>query len=103
MFFNMAFLIELSLLIGFAGFCYGAGATLAPRFQVKRLPRHLALLVAGVIGILLGLLLSWLSHSVLLVLFPNDRALIQTGDLMNMGLLAIAAYLGMNGSPAGAA
>ena len=103
MFFNTASVIDLSLLVAFAGASYLAGAGMALRFNAKALPRHLALVLSGVTGILLGLSLSWLSHSLLLVLFPNDRALLQAGDLMNMGLLAIAAYWGIKGNRAGAA
>ena len=95
MFFNMAFLIQLSLLGAFAGFSYVAGIAMGRRFASGACPTRWTLALSAAAGILLGLLLAWCSHAVLLVLFPNGRAFIETGNVMNMGLLALAAYFGM--------
>jgi hypothetical protein len=103
MFLNMAFLIEFSLLGAFAGFAYLAGLALGRRFEAGACPGRWALPLSGAVGILLGLLLAWLSHALLLVLFPNDRPFIQAGDVTNMGLLALAAYFGMSEHKADAA
>ncbi len=100
MFLNMAFLLEMALVLAFAGFCFGAGSLIARRWQA---PSRLAsIATAIVLGVLLGEVVSVISHTLLPVLFPHGRGTIQSGNLTTMALLAVAVYLGMRERRSGA-
>jgi hypothetical protein len=101
MFFNMAVLLEMALVLAFAGFSFGAGSLIDRRWRVPGLLPSLA--IAVLLGVLFGLAASLIAHWLLPVLFPHGRGTIQTGNLTTIAFLAIAAYMGIREHRIGAA